>query len=145
MGSYDPFGYSKHKLWPKKRSGIKLTIWLLTVKSLESPWFTCVQVTCHILLEIYWWTLQLCFKPHLNWRFAQEVTTFQSVESLNFKNFGIRKLGSFRTKWHLDVASWLIIENTIRENVVASSKFGPWWVLWLLVVRLCTKNVLTMH
>jgi len=26
MGSHDPFGYSKHKLWPKERSGIKLPI-----------------------------------------------------------------------------------------------------------------------
>jgi hypothetical protein len=26
MGSHDPFGHLKHKLWPKKRSGIKLAI-----------------------------------------------------------------------------------------------------------------------
>ncbi len=127
MGSYDPFGYSKHKLWPKERSGIKLTIWLLTVKSLESPWFTCVQMTCHILLEIYWWTLQLCFKPHLNWRFAQEVTTFQSVESVNFKNFGIRKLGSFRTKWHLDVASMA------NHREYYKGKCGGFLQVWAMV------------
>jgi hypothetical protein len=26
MGSHDPFGHFKHKLWPKERSGIKLAI-----------------------------------------------------------------------------------------------------------------------
>ncbi len=26
MGSHDPFGHFKHKLWPKKRLGIKLAI-----------------------------------------------------------------------------------------------------------------------
>ncbi len=26
MGSHDPFGHFKHKLWPKERSGIKLVI-----------------------------------------------------------------------------------------------------------------------
>jgi hypothetical protein len=48
MGSHDPFGSLKHKLWPKERSGVKLIIWLLTTKSWESPRFPCVQVTCHI-------------------------------------------------------------------------------------------------
>jgi len=26
MGWHDPFGYLKHKLWPKERPGIKLSI-----------------------------------------------------------------------------------------------------------------------
>jgi hypothetical protein len=26
MGSYDPFGHLKHKLWPKEGLGVKLTI-----------------------------------------------------------------------------------------------------------------------
>jgi hypothetical protein len=37
MGSHDPFGYLKHKLWPKEGSKIKLPIWFVTTKSLESP------------------------------------------------------------------------------------------------------------
>jgi hypothetical protein len=27
MGSHDPFGYLKHKLWPKENFGVKLSIW----------------------------------------------------------------------------------------------------------------------
>jgi hypothetical protein len=30
MGSHDPFGFLKHKLWPKKGLGVKLTIRFLT-------------------------------------------------------------------------------------------------------------------
>jgi hypothetical protein len=26
MGSHDPFGHLQHKLWPKKRSGVKLLV-----------------------------------------------------------------------------------------------------------------------
>ncbi len=26
MGSHDPFGHLKHKLWPKERPGIKLAV-----------------------------------------------------------------------------------------------------------------------
>ncbi len=26
MGSHDPFGHLKHKLWPKERSGVKLAV-----------------------------------------------------------------------------------------------------------------------
>jgi hypothetical protein len=39
MNSHDPFGNLKHKLWPKKRSGVKLVVWLPTIKSQELPWF----------------------------------------------------------------------------------------------------------
>jgi hypothetical protein len=33
MGSHSPFGHLKHKLWPKKRPGVKLGVWLPTIKS----------------------------------------------------------------------------------------------------------------
>jgi hypothetical protein len=42
MGSHDPFGYLKHKLWSKEGSRIKLPIWLPTTKSKKLPWFICV-------------------------------------------------------------------------------------------------------
>jgi hypothetical protein len=32
-------------------------------------------------------------------------------------------------------ASWRGTKYTIRGKVVASPKFGPWWVLWVRVVR----------
>jgi hypothetical protein len=33
MNSHDPFEYLEHKLWPKERPGVKVSIWLLTIKS----------------------------------------------------------------------------------------------------------------
>jgi hypothetical protein len=32
MGSHDPFGHQKHKLWPKEGPKVKLAIWLPTTK-----------------------------------------------------------------------------------------------------------------
>jgi len=36
MASHEPFGHLQPKLWAKKRSGIKLAVWLPTTKSRES-------------------------------------------------------------------------------------------------------------
>jgi hypothetical protein len=102
MGSHDPFGHLKHKLWPKEGSGVKLTIWFPTTKSQELPQFPCVQVMCHIVLESSQRGLQLFFKPHLNQRFAHKVMGLQSFRSPNFGNFEL-PLGSLGTKWHLGV------------------------------------------
>jgi len=73
MGSHDPFRQLKHKLWPKEGSGVKSAVWLPTIKSRESPQFPCVQVACNIPLESSWQGLQICFRPHLNRRFAYKV------------------------------------------------------------------------
>ncbi len=51
----------KHKLWPKEGLGVKLPIWLPTIKSQESPRFPCFQVACHISLESSWRGLQFFF------------------------------------------------------------------------------------
>ncbi len=93
MSLHDPFGYSKHKLWPKEGSGVKLSIWLPSTNSQESPQFTHVQVACHISLESSRQRLQCLFRLHLNWRFEKEIMGLQSHGSLNFGNFGIPKLG----------------------------------------------------
>jgi hypothetical protein len=40
--SHDPFGHVKHKLWPKERPGVKLSIWFPITKSRKSPRFLCM-------------------------------------------------------------------------------------------------------
>jgi hypothetical protein len=102
MGSHDPFGHLKHKLWPKERPKVKLTIWLLTTKNQESTRFPCVQVACHISLESSQRGLQLCFRPHLNRRFAHKVMGPKSQESQLWK-FRDSHFGNLGTKCHLDV------------------------------------------
>jgi hypothetical protein len=88
MGLYDPFGHLQHKLWPKEGPGVKLTIWLSTTKSRESPRFPHVQVECDILLESSQRRLQLCFRPHLKWRSTHNVMGPQSCGNPNCENFG---------------------------------------------------------
>jgi hypothetical protein len=41
-----------------------------------------------ILLKSSWWGLQICFRPHLNGRFAHKVINFQNLVSPIFGNFG---------------------------------------------------------
>ncbi len=67
---------------------LKLTIWLLTTKSLESPRFPYIQVACNTSLENSDQRLQFCFKPHLNRRFVDKVMAPPSYGSPNFGNFG---------------------------------------------------------
>jgi hypothetical protein len=98
MGLHHPFGHLKHKLWAKEKLKVKLTIWLSTTKSQESPRFPCVHVACDIPLESYRQGLQLCFGPHLNQRYVDKVMGLQSRGSPNFGNFG-----TLGTKCHLDV------------------------------------------
>jgi hypothetical protein len=42
MGSHIPIEYLKHKLWSKEGLRVKVPIWLSTIKSRESPYFTCL-------------------------------------------------------------------------------------------------------
>jgi hypothetical protein len=98
MSSHDPFGHLKHKLWPKERPGVKLTVWLLTTRSQESTQFPCVQVACDTPLESSPRGLQLRFVPHPNQRSEQEVIVSQNCGTSNLGDFD----GSPRTKSHSD-------------------------------------------
>jgi hypothetical protein len=140
MGSHCPFGHLKHKLGPKERTGVKLAVWLPTTKSRESTQLPCVQATCDIPLESSWQGIQLCFRPHCDQRFAQEVMRPQSCGSPSYCNFG--------TKSHLDVAP--------AERRKVYYKGGRWWlppssgrgqscVSGLPMARLSTKSAPTMH
>jgi hypothetical protein len=82
MGSHDPFEHMKHKLWQKEGPWVKLTVWLPTTKSQESPRFPCVQVMCDISLKGSRQGLQLCFRPHFNRKFAHKVMGPQSWAKL---------------------------------------------------------------
>jgi hypothetical protein len=62
--------------------------WFPTIKSQESTRFPCMQVMCNTLLESSWQGLQLCFRPHCDRRFEQEVMRLQSCGSPSCENFG---------------------------------------------------------
>jgi hypothetical protein len=132
VGSHDPFGQLKYKLWPKERLEVKLAIRLPTIKSWESSWFPFVKVACYISLERSRRGLQLCFGPHFNRRFVDKVIGPQNRGSPNFGNFAGQNV---IWMW----ASWKGTEYTIRGKVLASPKFGLWWVLWVWVCPLTPK------
>jgi hypothetical protein len=127
MGSHDPFGYLKHKLWPEERSGVKLPISVPIIKHLESPWFPWVQVASHILLESFWQGLQLCFKPHFNQNYAHKVM------GLPF--------GSFGTKWHLGASP------LAKHKEYYKGEGGGCPQVWAMMslTRSCTKNAPVTH
>jgi hypothetical protein len=92
--------------------------------------FLCVQVVCYVPLKKFQQGLQFYFKSHLHRRSTHKVMGPQSCRSSNCENFGTPTWEP-RTKWHLGASPWLVTKYTIRRKVVASSKFGPWWVLWI--------------
>jgi len=128
MGSHCSFGHLRHKLWPKERSRVKLSIWLPTKKSQKSTQFTWLQKACNIPLKNSRRELQLCFKSHLDLRSARKVIGGQSRRSPNWCDFKTptREFRERKDIWMW--APWPVTEYTIRGKVVASPKSGLWWV-----------------
>jgi hypothetical protein len=87
MASQEPFEHLQHKLWSKERLGVKLTIWLPTIKSRESTWSQCVQVESNTPSKSFWGELQVCFRLHSNQRSELGVMSSQSPGSLNRDSF----------------------------------------------------------
>ncbi len=138
MGLHDPFEYLKHKLWLNE---------VPNTKSWESPWFTCMQVACHISLESSQWGFKFYFRPHLNPKSSQEVMGLQNGESSHFGNFGTPNLGVLRQNDIWVQTPWPCINNIIKGKVVASPKFELWWILWVYVCSWLVRapKVLQLH
>jgi hypothetical protein len=153
MGSHDSFGHLKHKLWPKERLGVKLAIWLPTIKSRESTRFPCAQVACDIPLE----------SSDKGYNFA---SYFISIRTLHAKLWAPKvarvptlailglSLGSPKIKCHLDVG--LVKKHKVyykgedggfpQVQVVMNlvslvSPSCPWLVLAPKVLQLCTNRL----
>jgi hypothetical protein len=128
MGSHCSFGHLKHKLWPKEGPGVELSgvrqFWLPTTRSRESTQNTWLQTTCHIPLESSRRELQLCFRPHCNRSFAQEVMHPQSLGSPSWRDFGSPARESRERKAIWMLAPWRGTEYTIRGKVMASPSPG---------------------
>jgi hypothetical protein len=130
MGSYDPFGHMKHKLRSKEGPGVKLTVWLLTTKSLELTWSPYIQVACYILLESSWQGIQLLLRPHINRRSTEKVVSPQSC--------GSPKFGNFRTP------IWEFRDKLFANNLKTSKKWklqGSWNGTIVLINKKITKVV----
>jgi hypothetical protein len=116
IGLHDPFEHLQHKLWQKKKSGVKLLtpkhkksridltpcvqVPCVQVPCVQVP---CVQVLCNTLLESLWWELQLCFKLHPNQRFERGVIVSTKLQESKLWQFRNSPLGVLGQKNHLDV------------------------------------------
>jgi hypothetical protein len=139
MARMTHLGILKHKLWPKERPEVKLSMWLRTIKSQELPWFLCVQVLCYI-----------CWKAFdEGYNFALNLTLWASkVAGVPILGISKLPLGSPRTKWHLSVGP------VARHKVYYKGEGGGFPQVrvvvslvnpCLLVARPCTKNALILH
>jgi hypothetical protein len=117
----------------KKGQKSNCQIWLLTIKSRQSPRFPCIHVACDILLKKFQWGLQLCLRPHLDRRFAQKnygLTKSRGFQLLEFQDSHLGVSGE-NDIWVL--APWLSTKYIISGKVVVSPKFGLGWILWVCV------------
>ncbi len=131
----------------KRRAKVKLTIWLPTIKSQESPWFPCLQVACDILLESSRWKLQLFFKPHLNGRFTYKVMNPKVAGISTLGILGL-PLGSLGTKCHLGagpMARHIIYYKGEGVGFLQVQVMVSLVSLSLSMPHLSTKRAPTMH
>jgi hypothetical protein len=147
MDLHDSFEHLKHKLWPKKGSGVKLVIWPPTTKSWKSTQFPCVQVACDILLKRSWRGLQLFCRPHL---IGSLHTKLWGPKVAGVPTLGISKLpfGNPDTKCHLNVS--LVDKHKgegggfpqVQAMVNLMSLNCMWLVLAPKVLQLCTNHLM---
>jgi hypothetical protein len=127
MGSYDPFEHLKHKLWPKKRSRVKLLIWLLINKSWESTRLNSIMWR--------WRATYRCKDLDKGYNFALDLI---SIGGLHIKLWGpkvtrVPTLGISGQNVIWMWASWRSTEYIIRGKLVTSPKSGLRWVLWVRI------------
>jgi len=119
MGLHDPFGHLKHKLWPKERSGVKLSIWLFDswpLKVGNRHGF----LTCKWCVTYHWKALDM------GDNFDLDITSIGGLHTKLWASkiakvpiLGILglQLGSPMTKWHLDASF-----------VAKHRDGGRWWL-----------------
>jgi hypothetical protein len=147
MKLHDPFGFLKHKLWPKEGFKVKLLIWLSTTKSQESPWF----LACKWHATYPWKSLNQGYNFVLNLTSIEGMHTklwaskVTRVPILGISGLPLMSLG---TKWHSGaglVARWKEYYKGEGGDFVQVRAMVSFVSPCLLVARPCTKSVSIMH
>jgi hypothetical protein len=99
-----PFGHLQPKLWAKEGPGIKLPVWLPTIKSQESTSSRRRLKKCDTALESSRKELKLWFRPRPNPSSGRGAMSVQSLET-PIRTISRLQLWSPGKKSHLDVAS----------------------------------------
>jgi hypothetical protein len=133
MASHWSFGHLQPKLWAKEGPGVKLPVWLPTIKSRESTRSLRALGKCDTALESSLRGLQVWFRLHPDRRSEGEAMMSQSPESPKLGQFRDSTLGVPR-----QTTTWVWVRrsnagNTIGRMVVTSLESGPWCVMWVRV------------
>jgi hypothetical protein len=135
MGLHDPFGHFKHKLWPKEKSGVKLSIWFPTTKSRITPISLHANGVPHnrkAFNKCYNFALDLMLIGSLHTKlWAPKVA---KVPTLGISGL---PLGSLGTKWHLGA------DPMARHKVYYKGEGDGFPQVWAMVslVNLCLPMV----
>ncbi len=116
----------------KRTANSQIANLILTIEHQESPWFPCVQVEA----TYHWKDLDEGYKFSLDLisiRGLLESYGPPKLQKSQFRGFRDSNLGILGQNDIWVLVPWLGTENTIRGKVMASPKFGPWWVLWVCV------------
>jgi len=120
----------------KKRPGVKLAVWLPTIKSRESTSSRHLQMECDGALKRSRRELQLWFRPHSNRRSEPGVMKVQSPRSPTRDSFGT---SPWESRENVPFGC-RATENTIWGKVVASPESGQWWILCVKVPVACPNT-----
>jgi hypothetical protein len=104
MALYEPFKHLQPKLWAKERPGVKLAVWLPTIKSQESTQIWCQHVERNMVLG----TLKENYKIALDLipiRGLSKKLWMPKVPGVQIKTILGLHFGSPGKKWHLDVSA----------------------------------------
>jgi len=88
MASHCPFGHLQPKLWAKEGPGVKLPVWLLTIKSRESTFSRRRLKECDTTLESSRQELQLWFKARPDPNLGRGAVAVQTLGTPTQDSYG---------------------------------------------------------
>jgi len=135
LGSHDPFGHLKHKLWPKKKWGVKSARPLKVGNYLD--FVACRWRATYRLKDLnkgYKFALDLISIRGLHTKLWAPKSQESHLWEFRDSHLGVPRQNDI---WVL--VSWPGTKYIIRGKVMVSLKFELWWILW---VRICLSFVL---
>jgi hypothetical protein len=147
MGSHYPFGYLKHKLWPKEGPRVKLPIWLPTTKSRESPNLLFSSGMSHTVEKFPTRVITLLSTSSQSKVYTRSYEPAK-LREFQFREFRDSQLGSPETKWHLGASP---VDRHKEYYKGEDGGFPQVWVVMNLVslclpmAHPCTKSATTTH
>jgi hypothetical protein len=147
MNSHIPFEYLKHKLRLNERLGVKMSIWLPTIKSQNSLIYLHSSGMPHIIGKLSMRNITLIWtSPQL--KVYTKSYGLPKLRKIQFQEFRDSQLGIPGQNDIWMQSLWLITDNTVSKE--GDGFLQIWTVLNLVntcvhVAHSCTENVSTIH